>query len=54
MALNEEDVFYERVCDFYLMANEKKKAKDVLTYGLEGATDENYEDLKQRMDKYFK
>lgn len=54
MALNEEDVFYERVCDFYLMANEKKKAKDVLTYSLERATDENYEDLKQRMDKYFK
>ncbi|MFS0906271.1 hypothetical protein AB3N02_24925 [Priestia aryabhattai] len=53
LALNEEDVFYDRVCDFYLMANEKKKAKDVLEYGLERATDEDYEDLKERMDKYF-
>jgi len=32
--LNEEDVFYKRGYDFYLMANEKKKAKDVLKYGL--------------------
>ena len=53
LALNEEDVFYDRVCDFYLMAGEKKKAKDVLEYGLERATDEDYEDLKKRMDKYF-
>lgn len=53
LALNEEDVFYDRVCDFYLMADEKKKAKDVLEYGLERATDEDYEDLKKRMDKYF-
>lgn len=54
LALQAPFVFYGDVCDFYLMANEKKKAKDVLTYGLERATDENYEDLKQRMDKYFK
>jgi len=52
--LNEEDVFYERVYDFYLMANEKKKVKDVLKYDLERATDKNYEDLKQRKGKYFK
>ncbi|MFE7083781.1 hypothetical protein [Priestia megaterium] len=54
LALQAPFVFYGDVCDFYLMANEKKKAKDVLTYGLERANDENYEDLKQRMDKYFK
>ena len=53
LALHEPDVFYDKVCDFYLMANEKKKARDILKHGMEQATDENYEDLKGRMDKYF-
>lgn len=53
LALQAPLLFYEKVCDFYMMANEREKARDVLKYALERATDENCEELKRRMDKYF-
>jgi len=35
------------------MANQREKAKQILDYALERATDEDYEELKARMEKYF-
>jgi len=53
LALQAPIIFYEEVCDFYMMANQRNKAKQILDYALERATEENYEELKVRMEKYF-
>ncbi|MFS2173673.1 hypothetical protein [Priestia megaterium] len=53
LALQAPVIFYEEVCDFYMMANQRNKAKQILDYALERATEENYEELKVRMEKYF-
>ena len=53
LALQAPLVFYGDVCDFYIMANQRDKAREVLKYALDRATDEDYEELKIRMDKYF-
>lgn len=53
LALQAPTVFYGEVCDFYIMANQRDKAKRILDYALERAMDEDYEELKIRMEKYF-
>ncbi|MEG8980453.1 hypothetical protein U8Y98_27470 [Priestia megaterium] len=57
-ALDEPIVFYDKVFDFYLIANEKEKAKEVLEVGIEKLN--NYDELDllpelvKRKKRYFK
>jgi hypothetical protein len=56
----ERIVFYDKVCDFYLLAGEKEKAKEILELGIREIEERKHDQLmllpkiQMRLDKYFK
>ncbi|OQR58668.1 DUF4304 domain-containing protein [Bacillus sp. CDB3] len=52
-------IFYEKVCDFYMMSGQEDKAKDILERGIQEIKDRKHDsymqlpEIEKRLKKYF-
>lgn len=52
-------IFYEKVCDFYMMSGQEEKAKEILERGIQEIKDRKHDsymqlpEIKKRLKKYF-
>ncbi|HFK1684375.1 hypothetical protein [Bacillus sp. SRB1LM] len=52
-------IFYEKVCDFYMMSGQEEKAKEILERGIQEIEDRKHDsymqfpEIKKRLKKYF-
>ncbi|KXY34918.1 hypothetical protein COK43_02650 [Bacillus cereus] len=52
-------IFYENVCDFYMMSGQEEKAKEILERGIQEIKDRKHDsymqlpEIKKRLKKYF-
>ncbi|WP_260870045.1 hypothetical protein [Bacillus nitratireducens] len=52
-------IFYEKVCDFYMMSGKEEKAKEILERGIREIKDRKHDsnmqlpEIRNRLKKYF-